>query len=67
VVETRRYLEHVADLRLLRLGLPRRFGPFGPSGFKVPRNVSEPANPKKCTVAQIHLGMDATVAFEEDL
>lgn len=66
VADTRRYLEFVADQRLARLGLPRRFGASNPFGFMELQDVSELANFFERTVSAYQVGVDGTVAFDEE-
>ena len=66
VAETRQYLEFVADQRLVRLGLPRRFGATNPFGFMELQDVSELANFFERTVSAYQLGVDGTVSFDEE-
>jgi ribonucleoside-diphosphate reductase beta chain len=66
VSDTRSYLEYVADQRLLRLGLPRRFGSTNPFGFMELQDVSELANFFERTVSAYQVGVDGTVAFDEE-
>lgn len=64
VTGTRRYLEYVADQRLVRFGLPRRFGTTNPSGFMELQDVSELASFFGRTVPAYEVGVDGTVAFD---
>ena len=66
VIETRQYLEFVADQRLVRLGLPRRFGASNPFGFMELQDVSELANFFERTVSAYQLGVDGAVSFDEE-
>ncbi len=66
VAETRRYLEYVADQRLARLSLPRRFGATNPFGFMELQDVSELANFFERTVSAYQIGVDGEVAFDEE-
>jgi ribonucleoside-diphosphate reductase beta chain len=66
VADTRRYLEYVADQRLVRLGLPKRFGATNPFGFMELQDVSELANFFERTVSAYQMGVNGTVAFDED-
>jgi|SRR6185437_9216243 len=66
VADTRRYLEYVADQRLVRLGLPRRFGATNPFAFMELQDVSELANFFERTVSAYQVGVDGTVAFDEE-
>ncbi len=66
VADTRRYLEYVADQRLVRIGLPRQFGTANPFGFMELQDVSELANFFERTVSAYQLGVDGTVSFDEE-
>ena len=66
VADTRRYLEYVADQRLVRLGLPKRFGATNPFGFLELQDVSELANFFERTVSAYQVGVDGSVAFDEE-
>lgn len=66
VAGSRRYLEYVADQRLVRLGLPRRFGTINPFGFMEFQDVFELASFFGRTVSAYQVGVDGTVAFDEE-
>jgi len=66
VADTRQYLEYVADQRLVRLGLPKRFRATNPFGFMELQDVSELANFFERTVSAYQIGVDGAVAFDED-
>jgi ribonucleoside-diphosphate reductase beta chain len=66
VADTRQYLEHVADQRLVRLGLPRRYGSANPFGFMELQDVQELANFFERTVSAYQLGVSGSVAFDVD-
>jgi ribonucleoside-diphosphate reductase beta chain len=66
VADTRQYLEFVADQRLIRLGLPKRFGVNNPFGFMELQDVSELANFFERTVSAYQMGVEGTVSFDED-
>lgn len=66
VTDTRRYLEYVADQRLVRLGLPRRFGSANPFSFMELQDVQELANFFERTVSAYQMGVEGSVAFDED-
>jgi ribonucleoside-diphosphate reductase beta chain len=66
VADTRLYLEHVADQRLLRLGLPRHYGSPNPLGFMELQDVQELANFFERTVSAYQVGVTGSVAFDED-
>jgi ribonucleoside-diphosphate reductase beta chain len=65
-VDTRHYLEHVADQRLLRLGMPKRFGAANPFGFMALQDVQELSNFFERTVSAYQVGVSGQVAFDED-
>ena len=66
VADTRRYLEYVADQRLVRLGLPKRFGASNPFGFMELQDVPELANFFERTVSAYQVGVTGAVAFDEE-
>jgi ribonucleoside-diphosphate reductase beta chain len=66
VADTRRYLEYVADQRLVRLGLPRRYGVTNPFAFMELQDVSELANFFERTVSAYQVGVGGAVAFDEE-
>lgn len=66
VADTRRYLHYVADQRLVRLGLPKVFGAANPFAFMELQDVSELANFFERTVSAYQVGVDGSVAFDED-
>jgi ribonucleoside-diphosphate reductase beta chain len=66
VADTRQYLQYVADQRLVRLGLDRRFGSANPFGFMELQDVSELANFFERTVSAYQVGVGGTVAFDEE-
>jgi ribonucleoside-diphosphate reductase beta chain len=66
VADTRQYLQFVADQRLTRLGIPRRFGVTNPFGFMELQDVQELANFFERTVSAYQTGVEGTVAFDED-
>lgn len=66
VADVRTYLEHVADQRLLRLGLPKRFGSKNPFGFMELQDVQELSNFFERTVSSYQVGVTGDVAFDED-
>jgi len=65
VVGAGRYFEYVADQRLVRLDLSRRFGTANPFGFKF-QDGSELASFFGRTVSAHQVGVDGTVAFDEE-
>jgi ribonucleoside-diphosphate reductase beta chain len=56
----------VADQRLVRLGLPRRYGSANPFGFMELQDVQELANFFERTVSAYQLGVSGSVAFDVD-
>ncbi len=64
--DVRQYLEHVADQRLARLGLPKRFGAKNPFGFMELQDVQELSNFFERTVSAYQVGITGDVAFDED-
>jgi ribonucleoside-diphosphate reductase beta chain len=66
VADTRQYLQHVADQRLVRLGLQRRYGSGNPFAFMELQDVQEVANFFERTVSAYQVGVTGTVAFDEE-
>jgi len=66
VADTRRYLEFVADQRLMQLGLPKQFGSKNPFSFMELQDVQELTNFFERTVAAYQVGVEGDVAFDED-
>ena len=66
LADTRAYLEYVADQRLARLGLPKRFGSANPFGFMQLQDVQELANFFERTVSAYQVGVGGDVSFDED-
>ena len=66
VADTRRYLEFVADQRLVQLGLPKEFGSKNPFSFMELQDVQELTNFFERTVASYQMGVNGDVAFDED-
>jgi ribonucleoside-diphosphate reductase beta chain len=66
VADTRSYLEHVADQRLMQLGLPRRFGSRNPFSFMELQDVQELSNFFERTVSAYQVGVEGEVSFDED-
>ncbi len=64
--DTRRYLEFVADQRLMQLGLPRRFGASNPFSFMELQDVQELSNFFERTVSAYQIGVEGDVAFDEE-
>ena len=66
VSDMRRYLEHVADRRLVQLGLPLRYGSANPFAFLDLQDVQELANFFERRVSAYQSSVPGTVAFTED-
>jgi ribonucleoside-diphosphate reductase beta chain len=66
VADIRSYLEYVADQRLARLGLAKRFGSANPLGFMELQDVQELANFFERTVSAYQTGVSGDVSFDED-
>ena len=64
--DTRKYLEYVADQRLLRLGLEPVYRSTNPFGFMELQDVQELTNFFERTVAAYQMGVEGEVAFDED-
>ncbi len=64
--DTREYLQYVADQRLVRLGIPKRFGSKNPFGFMELQDVQELSNFFERTVSAYQVGVSGDVAFDED-
>ena len=64
--DSREYLQFVADQRLVRLGLPKRFGSKNPFGFMELQDVQELSNFFERTVSAYQVGVAGDVSFDED-
>jgi ribonucleoside-diphosphate reductase beta chain len=64
--DVRLYLEYVADQRLVRLGLPKRFGSKNPFGFMELQDVQELSNFFERTVSAYQVGVTGDVSFDDD-
>jgi ribonucleoside-diphosphate reductase beta chain len=64
--DTREYLQYVADMRLVTLGMPRAFGSSNPFGFMELQDVQELTNFFERKVAAYQVGVAGEVSFEED-
>ena len=64
--DTREYLQYVADQRLVRLGMSKRFGSRNPFGFMELQDVQELSNFFERTVSAYQVGVSGDVAFDED-
>ncbi|GGS72008.1 ribonucleotide-diphosphate reductase subunit beta [Nonomuraea spiralis] len=61
----REYLEYVADRRLARLGLPRRYGTANPFAFMELQDVQELANFFERRVSAYQVAVEGNVTFDE--
>lgn len=61
----RAYLEHAADQRLARLGLPVRYGTSNPFAFMELQDVQELSNFFERRVSAYQIGVEGSVAFDE--
>ncbi len=66
MTDTRTYLEYVADQRLSRLGLDKRYGSKNPFGFMELQDVQELSNFFERTVSAYQVGVTGDVSFDED-
>jgi ribonucleoside-diphosphate reductase beta chain len=64
--DVREYLQFVADQRLVRLGLPKRFGSRNPFGFMELQDVQELSNFFERTVSAYQVGVSGDVSFDDD-
>jgi ribonucleoside-diphosphate reductase beta chain len=64
--DSREYLQYVADQRLVRLGLPKRFGSKNPFGFMELQDVQELSNFFERTVSAYQVGVSGDVSFDDD-
>ncbi|MFI7614516.1 ribonucleotide-diphosphate reductase subunit beta [Nonomuraea terrae] len=65
VAQMRQYLEYVADQRLARLGLPRRYGSANPFAFMELQDVQELANFFERRVSAYQVAVEGNVTFDE--
>ncbi|GAA2157999.1 ribonucleotide-diphosphate reductase subunit beta [Actinomadura napierensis] len=63
--DMRAYLEYVADQRLVRLGLPVRYGTANPFAFMELQDVQELSNFFERRVSAYQIGVEGSVAFDE--
>jgi ribonucleoside-diphosphate reductase beta chain len=63
--DMRAYLEYVADQRLVRLGLPVRYGTANPFAFMELQDVQELSNFFERRVSAYQIGVAGTVSFDE--
>src|SRR5580698_3850222 len=61
----RQYLEYVADQRLARLGISKRFGSKNPLDFMTLQDVAEHTNFFERTVSSYQVGVEGEVTFDE--
>jgi ribonucleoside-diphosphate reductase beta chain len=64
--DMRAYLEHVADRRMLRLGLEPIFGSSNPLAFMELQNVQELSNFFERRVSAYQVGVSGSVGFDEE-
>ena len=65
VEDMRRYLEYVADQRLVNLGMPKHFGTRNPLAFMELQDVQELSNFFERRVSAYQVAVSGTVAFDE--
>ena len=66
LADMRRYLEHVADRRLARLGLEPLYGTANPLAFMDLQDVQELSNFFERRVSAYQVGVTGEVSFGED-
>jgi ribonucleoside-diphosphate reductase beta chain len=66
VADTTKYLEYVADQRLVRLGLPKYYGSANPFSFMQLQDAQELTNFFERTVSAYQVGVSGGVRFDED-
>lgn len=59
------YLEYVADQRLTRLGIGKRFGTRNPLDFMAPRDVAEHAHRFERPVSAYQVAVEGDMVFDE--
>lgn len=64
--DMRRYLEHVADRRMRRLGLEAIYGTVNPLAFMELQDVQELSNFFERKVSAYQVGVGGSVAFDHD-
>jgi len=64
--DTRKYLEFVADQRLMQLGVPKRYGTANPFAFMELQDVQELSNFFERKVSAYQIGVEGDVSFDED-
>ncbi|MGW0811272.1 ribonucleotide-diphosphate reductase subunit beta [Nonomuraea sp. NPDC002799] len=65
VGQMRQYLEYVADQRLARLGMPKRYGSANPFAFMELQDVQELANFFERRVSAYQVAVEGNVTFDE--
>src|SRR5215472_5400805 len=66
LADMRAYLEHVADRRLVQLGMEPLYGSANPFAFMELQDVQELSNFFERRVSAYQVGVTGTVAFDED-
>jgi len=66
IANVRQYLEYVADQRLVRLGIDRRFGSKNPLDFLTLQDVAEHTNFFERTVSAYQVGVEGDVFFDSE-
>ncbi|EXG82422.1 ribonucleotide-diphosphate reductase subunit beta [Cryptosporangium arvum] len=66
LIDMREYLQHVADRRLLQLGLDPMYGSSNPFGFMDLQDVQELSNFFERRVSAYQVAVPGSVAFDED-
>ncbi len=64
--DTREYLQYVADQRLVRLGMGKRFNSRNPFGFMELQDVQELSNFFERTVSAYQVGVTGEVSFDHE-
>ncbi len=64
--DTRKYLEFVADQRLMQLGVAKRYGTTNPFAFMELQDVQELSNFFERKVSAYQIGVEGDVNFDED-
>ncbi len=66
LTDMREYLQHVADRRLLQLGMDPRYGSANPFAFMELQDVQELSNFFERRVSAYQMGVGGTVGFDDD-
>jgi ribonucleoside-diphosphate reductase beta chain len=66
LISMRDYLQHVADRRLVRLGVEPMYGSANPLQFMELQDVQELSNFFERRVSAYQVGVTGTVAFDQD-